>query len=133
MPVVELPDGRRVGADEPAGHEAVSGRRITITREADVMHHDEGPMSLISTAAVRRLLGLLGEPVDLVRFRANLLIDVPGSDFAAMRCATSPCWKGRSACGAAAAGSGLSSQRQRKSRYGVSTGHPSHLDNQRRW
>jgi uncharacterized protein YcbX len=84
VPVVELPDGRRFAADEPAGHEAVSGvlgRRVTIEREAEVMHHDEGPVSLISTAALRRLHDLVGEPVDPVRFRANLLVDVPGSDF----------------------------------------------------
>ena len=84
VPTLELPDGRRFAADEPAGHEVVSevlGRRVTIEREADVMHHDEGPVSLISTAALRRLGDLVGEPVDPLRFRANLLVDVPGSDF----------------------------------------------------
>ncbi|SCG41146.1 MOSC domain-containing protein [Micromonospora inositola] len=84
VPVVELPDGRRFAADESAGHEAVSevlARPVTIEREAEVMHHDEGPISLISSAALRRLHDLLGEPVDPVRFRANLLVDVPGSDF----------------------------------------------------
>jgi uncharacterized protein YcbX len=59
----------------------VLARRVTIEREASVMHHDEGPVSLISTAALRRLHDLLGEPVDPVRFRANLLVDVPGTDF----------------------------------------------------
>ncbi|MGC5020075.1 MOSC domain-containing protein [Micromonospora sp. DT47] len=84
VPVVELPDGRRFAADEPAGHAAVSevlARPVTIEREAEVMHHDEGPVSLISTAALRRLHELVGEPVDPVRFRANLLVDLPGSDF----------------------------------------------------
>jgi uncharacterized protein YcbX len=84
VPVVELPDGRRFAADEPAGHRAVGevlGRRVTIEREADVMHHDDGPVSLISTAALRRLDELVGEPVDPVRFRANLVVDVPGNDF----------------------------------------------------
>ncbi|MFG1651525.1 MOSC domain-containing protein [Micromonospora sp. NPDC049275] len=84
VPVVELPDGRRFDANEAAGHEAVSdvvGRPVTIEREASVLHHDEGPVSLISTASLRRLHDLLGEPVDPVRFRANLLVDVPGNDF----------------------------------------------------
>lgn len=84
-PVVELPDGRRFPAHDRAGHEAVSevlGRRVTIAREAEVMHHDEGPVSLVSTAALRRLGELTGEPVDPLRFRANLLVDVPGSYFA---------------------------------------------------
>ncbi|MGC1210481.1 MAG: MOSC N-terminal beta barrel domain-containing protein [Micromonospora sp.] len=85
VPIVELPDGRRFGADEPAGHDAVSSlldRRVTIEREAAVKHHDEGPVSLISTAALRRLHDLLGEPVEPLRFRANLLVDVPKRDFA---------------------------------------------------
>ncbi|MCM0677654.1 MOSC domain-containing protein [Micromonospora phytophila] len=84
VPVVELPDGRRFTADEPVAHEAVSevlARPVTIEREASIMHHDEGPVSLISTAALRRLHDLLGEPVAPVRFRANLLVDTPGSDF----------------------------------------------------
>jgi uncharacterized protein len=84
VPVVELPDGRRLRADEPAGHRAVSqllGRRVTIEPETTVMHYDEGPVSLISTASLRRLHDLLGEPVDALRFRANLLVDVPGNGF----------------------------------------------------
>jgi hypothetical protein len=84
VPVVELPDGRRFAADDPAGHVAVScllARRVTIAREADVLHHDEGPVSVITTAGLRRLAEVAGEPVDPLRFRANLLIDVPGSGF----------------------------------------------------
>jgi len=84
VPVVELPDGRRFAADEPAGHRAVSevlGRAVEITREAGVRHHDEGPVSVISTAALRRLAELTGAAVEPLRFRANLLVDVPGSGF----------------------------------------------------
>ena len=84
VPAVELPDGRRFDADDVAGHEAVSellGRRVTIAPEAQVLHHDEGPVSLISTAALRRLEALTGETVDPLRFRANLLVDVPGDGF----------------------------------------------------
>lgn len=84
VPVVELPDGRRFAADDPAGHAAVSralARRVTIARESDVLHHDEGPVSMITTAGLRRLAELAGEPVDPLRFRANLLVDVPGNDF----------------------------------------------------
>ncbi|MEH1124984.1 MOSC domain-containing protein [Micromonospora sp. CPCC 206061] len=49
-------------------------------------HHDEGPASLITTAALRRLTELTGgEPggmdVDPLRFRANLLVDLAGSGF----------------------------------------------------
>lgn len=88
-PIVELPDGRRFSADDPAAHEAVSevlARTVTLTPEQDVLHHDEGPVSLITTAALRRLTELAGgEPgglgLDPLRFRANLLLDLPGSGF----------------------------------------------------
>lgn len=83
-PLVELPGGRRFAADDPAGHAAVSaalGRPVTIGRETDVQHHDDGPVSLITTAALRRLGDILGEIVDPDRFRANLLVEVPGVGF----------------------------------------------------
>ncbi|MET7373344.1 MOSC domain-containing protein [Micromonospora arida] len=84
VPTVELPDGRSFAADSPAGHAAVSltlGRNVTIEPETDVPHHDEGPVSVITTAALRALATVIGEPVAQARFRANLLIDVPGTGF----------------------------------------------------
>jgi MOSC domain-containing protein len=89
-PVIELPDGRRFAATDPDGQHAVGeilGRPVTLAREEAVAHHDEGPVSLIATASLRRLTGLSGgEPggagVDPSRFRANLLVDVPGDGFA---------------------------------------------------
>jgi hypothetical protein len=84
VPVVELPDGRTFAADDPAGHDAVSrflGRSVTIVPEAAVPHHDEGPVSLITTAGLRQLDALTDEVVDPVWFRANLLIDAPGRGF----------------------------------------------------
>ncbi|OJF12279.1 MOSC domain-containing protein [Couchioplanes caeruleus] len=89
VPIVELPDGRCFAADESAGHRAVSevlGRPVTLVAETTIPHHDEGPVSLISTAALRALTGMCGgEPgggdVDPLRFRANFLVDVPGSGF----------------------------------------------------
>ena len=97
VPVVELPDGRRFTADDAAGHRAVSevlGRTVTLAREAAVPHHDEGPVSLLTTASVRALTRLSGgesggAEIDPLRFRANLLIDLPGSGFA------EDCWPGR--------------------------------------
>jgi uncharacterized protein YcbX len=88
-PIVELPDGRRFTADDPDGHRAVSevlARTVTLAPEGNILHHDEGPVSLITTAALRRLTELAGgEPagtdIDPLRFRANLLIDLPGSGF----------------------------------------------------
>jgi uncharacterized protein YcbX len=88
-PIVELPDGRHFTADDPDGHQAVSevlARTVTLAPEGNVAHHDEGPVSLITTAALRHLTELTGqEPggmdVDPLRFRANLLFDLPGSGF----------------------------------------------------
>ncbi|GGN88075.1 molybdenum cofactor sulfurase related protein [Actinoplanes lobatus] len=88
-PIVELPDGRRFAADDPDGHRAVSElltRTVTLTPEDAVPHHDEGPVSLITTAALRRLTELAGaetngREIDPLRFRANLLIDLPGTGF----------------------------------------------------
>lgn len=89
VPVVEMPDGRRFAADDPAGHLAIGehlGRAVTLVREDSVPHHDEGPVSLITTAALRALTGLAGGevdggPVEALRFRANLLFDLPGVGF----------------------------------------------------
>ena len=83
-PVVELPDGRRFPADDPAGHRAVSevlGRPVTLAPESAVRHHDEGPVSVITTAGLRALTALAGGDVEALRFRANLLLDVPGDGF----------------------------------------------------
>jgi uncharacterized protein YcbX len=88
-PVVELPDGRTFAADDPVGHQAISdhlGRPVTLTPETAVPHHDEGPVSLITTAALRAVTGMAGAeadggPVDPLRFRANLLLDLPGTGF----------------------------------------------------
>jgi uncharacterized protein YcbX len=85
VPLVDLPDGRRFAADDPAGHLAISellGRPVTLTPEAGIPHHDEGPVSLITTTALRTLTTLAGggpdgTAVDPQRFRANLLIDIP--------------------------------------------------------
>ncbi|MDI6102372.1 MOSC N-terminal beta barrel domain-containing protein [Actinoplanes sp. NEAU-A12] len=87
-PIVELPDGRRFAADDPAGHRAISevlGRTVTLTPEAAIPHHDEGPVSLITSASLRALTMLSapepdGTGIDPLRFRANLLIDLPAPD-----------------------------------------------------
>lgn len=83
-PVVEMPDGRRYSAGDPAGHRAVGellGRPVTLTPEASVPHHDEGPVSLLTTASLRALSQLSGGEVAPLRFRANLLIDGAGDGF----------------------------------------------------
>lgn len=53
------------------------------------MHHDESPVHMVTTAALRHLSELLGEPVDVRRVRANVVLDVEGSGFA------EDAWRGR--------------------------------------
>lgn len=89
VPVVELPDGRRFAADDDAGHRAVGevlGRTVTLVAEQAVPHHDEGPVSLLTTASLRALSRLGGPEAEggevrPLRFRANLLIDAAGDGF----------------------------------------------------
>ncbi len=83
-PVVTTADGRSAvagtrGADALVS--AVLGRPLRLAPEADVPHHDEAPVHVITTAGLRRVTGLLGAPVDPSRFRANVVLDVTGSGF----------------------------------------------------
>jgi uncharacterized protein len=99
-PIVELPDGRRFAADDPAGHRAVGeaiGRTVTLAPETTVPHHDEGQVSLLTTASLRGLTELGGgesdgRALDPGRFRANLLLDVAGNGFPENN------WPGRRLC-----------------------------------
>lgn len=85
-PVVEFP-AARLRADDPAASEllgAAVGRRVTLRPESEVPHHDESPVHLITTAALRALGDVLGRPVDPARFRANVVVDSaePDGDWA---------------------------------------------------
>src|SRR4051812_32790201 len=67
-PVVTPPDGRSVvaGTAEADGLLSVLlGRPLRLAAEADVPHHDEAPVHVVTTAAVRRVAELLGAPVDV--------------------------------------------------------------------
>ncbi|SEG99998.1 hypothetical protein SAMN05444920_114274 [Nonomuraea solani] len=92
VPLVVLPDGREHRADDPAAGQTLStllGRPLRLRRQTSIPHHDESPIHLITTAAVRKLEGLLGEPVDIARFRANIVLEVEGDDF------IEDAWQGR--------------------------------------
>jgi hypothetical protein len=83
-PVIFSPAGRRFRADDPLAAELLGAeleRPLRLARETDVQHHDDSPLHLVSTASVRALSELLGEPVDVARFRPNLVLEVPGTGF----------------------------------------------------
>ncbi|HET8605319.1 MAG TPA: MOSC domain-containing protein [Marmoricola sp.] len=83
-PLVLFPDGRERRAGEPATDEALSdllGRPMRLQREGAVPHHDDAPLHLVTTAALRRLEELTGIAAPAARFRANLELDVAGSAF----------------------------------------------------
>ena len=79
------PDGRLLVAGERSTEHELSaalGRPITLRLEADVPHHDDSPVHLVTTASLRGVGALVGEPVDARRFRANVVVDVLGDTFA---------------------------------------------------
>lgn len=84
VPVVESPEGRRFRADDPDADALLSssiGRPLTLRPEGDVPYHDESPVHVVTSAGLRRLGQLLGGPVDLARFRPNVVLDVDGAGF----------------------------------------------------
>lgn len=84
VPRIEFPDGQRWQADDPRAADQLSTRLrqpLRLDREGSVPHHDISALHLVTTAALRALGELLGEPVDVTRFRPNLLLEVPGTGF----------------------------------------------------
>ena len=78
VPTVCFPDGKRLRADDPGIHRAVStrvGRPVTLDPEAAVSHFDEGPLHIVTSSSLARLSELHGAAVDPRRLRANLVVD----------------------------------------------------------
>lgn len=83
VPVIELEDGTTYRGDDPAVHEALSayvGRPVTLARESDVSHFDDGPVHLLTSASLRRLEAARGAPVEASHFRPNLVLDSDSGD-----------------------------------------------------
>ncbi|MGN6251006.1 MAG: MOSC domain-containing protein [Marmoricola sp.] len=71
--------------DDPSAAARLServGQPVTMRAEGDVPHHDDCPVHLVTTAALRQVQDLYGDHVGPGRFRANLVVDVPGTGFA---------------------------------------------------
>ncbi len=83
VPVIGLVDGADVRGDDPGVHEALSahvGRPVRLEREQEVSHFDDGPVHLVTTAALAALGRAHGAGVDARRMRCNLLVDTPDLD-----------------------------------------------------
>lgn len=84
VPRVVFPDGDEHRADDAAAASALTsllGQPLALRPETAVSHHDDSPVHLVTTAAVRRLEQLHGQPVDVWRFRPNVVLDVDGIGF----------------------------------------------------
>lgn len=84
VPWVHFPDGADRRADDPAASQALSallGQPLRLRQQSAVPHHDESPVHLVTTAALRHLGQLHGEPVQAARFRPNVVLEVDGSAF----------------------------------------------------
>lgn len=79
---VAFPDGRRMRADDPAIHAALSaalGMPVRLARESDVPHFDSDPIHLVTTGALDWLRSRLpGSRIDARRFRANIVVEASG-------------------------------------------------------
>ena len=74
--LVTFPDGREVPVDEPEAAALLSEhfrRPLTFARESERHHFDDGPVSLVGAATVDAVAGEVGEEVEPVRFRPNIL------------------------------------------------------------
>ncbi|HET6817900.1 MAG TPA: MOSC domain-containing protein [Mycobacteriales bacterium] len=77
---VELafPDGRCCDVDDDVAAQwlsAHSGEPLTLARESDVSHFDDGPVSMLGLASVAALSAEVGADIDPSRFRANVLVE----------------------------------------------------------
>ncbi len=77
---ITLPDGSTcTEADADAALSDLLGQSLTLVREADVSHYDDGPVSLLGAASVAAVTAAQEADVDPARFRPNLLLATDGA------------------------------------------------------
>lgn len=75
---VVFPDGRICGIDSPDAEERLSAwleRPLSFAREDAISHFDDGAVSVLGTASVSAVGAELGAPVDLSRYRPNIVVN----------------------------------------------------------
>jgi uncharacterized protein YcbX len=78
VPVLTFPDGRSLRGDDPEVHQALSdhvGRPVSLGREVEVSHFDEGPIHLVTTSSLATIGDARGDRVDPRRLRPNVVVD----------------------------------------------------------
>ncbi|MEU8639868.1 MOSC domain-containing protein [Amycolatopsis sp. NPDC048633] len=78
VPVVTLPDGRTVRGDAVHGEIAAALERpgVRLVREAEIPHHDEAAVHLLTTSSLAWLAERApGVEIDARRLRPNVLLD----------------------------------------------------------
>lgn len=83
-PRLVAPDGAEFEAGTASADAALAdafGQPLALRREADVPHHDDSAVHLVTAPAIRTVERLIGAPFDPARARANLLLDLPGDGF----------------------------------------------------
>lgn len=82
-PEIRFPDGRRMRGDDAQIHRALSevlGVPVSLAREMQTRHFDDGAVHLLSTAALAWLRSRLpGSRIDERRFRPNMVVEAAGS------------------------------------------------------
>ena len=76
---VTFPDGTTLAVDAAELADrltAHAGQPLTVKRETDVSHFDDGPVSLLGLASVEALAAARGESVAAGRFRPNITLDI---------------------------------------------------------
>ena len=83
-PLITMPDGTEYRGDQERVNKALSellGFPVTLAKEESISHFDEGPISIITTSALKIISKDLGERVDSRRFRANLVIETEATGY----------------------------------------------------
>lgn len=78
-PLISFPDGTRAPGDQPSTLVRISellGEEVSLRREAEVPHHDDSPVHMITTGSLAWLQGRHPEvAIDARRFRPNIVIE----------------------------------------------------------
>lgn len=74
---VQFPDGELLPVEDERTAARISahvGQPVTLARETDVMHFDDGPVSLLGSASLATLSAERGAEVAAARFRPNVVV-----------------------------------------------------------